>query len=169
MTHQHFVIYSHNKYAYIHIYMFMQKYTYIYIYWIHTDAMIKTDAMTNDAGINHAHRKTQEDFFINYFTSHFICKVSKRVTQSLRVRGGWRPNITEIFWPRSYGRQRCVFLVLHGCSSGALAFLTTSRPTPPPTILLVLNSTRLCPARRTQLSFVQFVGLILPSNSHALI
>ena len=28
------------------------------------------------------------------------------------VRGRWRPNITEIFWPQSYGRQRCVFLVL---------------------------------------------------------
>ena len=31
------------------------------------------------------------------------------------MRGSWRPNITEIFWPRS-----CVFLVLHGCSTGAL-------------------------------------------------
>ena len=48
--------------------------------------------------------------------------VSKRVTQSLRVRGSWRPNITEIFWPQSYGRHRCVFLVLHGCSTGALEF-----------------------------------------------
>ena len=66
----------------------------------------------------HAGKKTQEDFFIKYFTSHFICKVSKRVTQSLRVRGSWGPNITEIFWPRSYGRQRWVFLVLHGCSTG---------------------------------------------------
>ena len=36
------------------------------------------------------------------------------------MRGSWRPNITEIFWPQSYGRQRCVFLVLHGCSTGAL-------------------------------------------------
>ena len=48
------------------------------------------------------------------------CKGSKRFTQGLRVRGSWRPNITEIFWPRSYGRQRCVFLVLHGCSTGAM-------------------------------------------------
>ena len=40
--------------------------------------------------------KTQEDFFIKIFTSHFICKGTK-VTQSLRVRGSWRPNITEIF------------------------------------------------------------------------
>ena len=36
------------------------------------------------------------------------------------VRGSWRPNITEIFWPQSYGRQRCVFLDLQGCSTGAL-------------------------------------------------
>ena len=36
------------------------------------------------------------------------------------MRGSWRPNITEIFWPQSYGRQRCVFLVLHGCSTEAL-------------------------------------------------
>ena len=36
------------------------------------------------------------------------------------MRGSWRPNITEIFWPQSYGRQRCVFLVLQGCSTGAL-------------------------------------------------
>ena len=36
------------------------------------------------------------------------------------MRGTWRPNITEIFWPQSYGRQCCVFLVLQGCSTGAL-------------------------------------------------
>ena len=59
------------------------------------------------------------------------------------MRGSWRPNITEIFWPQSYGRQRCVFLVLHGCLTGALAFLITSRLSLSPTILLVLNSTRL--------------------------
>ena len=46
------------------------------------------------------------------------------------MRESWRPNITEIFWPRSYGRQRCVFLVLHGCPTGLLAFLTTSRLLP---------------------------------------
>ena len=27
------------------------------------------------------------------------CKGSKRFTQGLRVRGSWRPNRTEIFWP----------------------------------------------------------------------
>ena len=102
--------------------------------------MIKTQEQTTHAG-----KKTQEDFFIKYFTSHFICKVSKRVTQSLRVRGSWGPNITEIFWPRSYGRQRCVFLVLHGCSTGpwsklfcVLAFPTTSCLLPSSTVLLAL-------------------------------
>ena len=28
------------------------------------------------------------------------------------MTGSWRPNITEIFWPQTYGRQRCVFLIL---------------------------------------------------------
>ena len=46
-------------------------------------------------------------------------KGSKRVTQGFTVRGSWRPNRTAIYWaPHSYGRQRCVFLVLQGCSTG---------------------------------------------------
>ena len=56
--------------------------------------MIKTPEQTTHEG-----RKAQEDFFIKYFTSHFICKVSKSVTQSLRVRGSWRPNIMKYFDP----------------------------------------------------------------------
>ena len=40
-------------------------------------------------------QRTQEDFFINICTSHFIA----RVAQGLRVRGCWRPNRTEIFCP----------------------------------------------------------------------
>ena len=82
---------------------------------------------------------------------------------SFTVRGSWRPNITEIFWPQSYGRQRCVFLVLQGCSTGALEstllgagfpyYITSSLS---PTLLA-------CPPS------VQFVGLILPSNSHTVI
>ena len=82
--------------------------------------IIKQTHDDKDAMISDAHRKMQEDFFIKCFTSHFICKVSKRVTQSLRVRGSWKPNITEIFWPQSYSRQRCVFLVLHCCSTGTV-------------------------------------------------
>ena len=61
------------------------------------DTIIRQTHNDKVARTNDARRKTQEDFFIKYFTSHFICKVSKRVTQSLRVRGSWRPNITEIF------------------------------------------------------------------------
>ena len=84
------------------------------------------------------------------------------------MRGSWWPDITEIFWPRSYGRQRCVFLVLHGCSTGALesagrrlSLLHLVH------LRLQLYSPEL--VRRTQLSSVQFVDLILPSNSHAVI
>ena len=78
-------------------------------------------------------RRAQKDtgrllYKIFYLSSLFVS--FERVVPSLRVRESWRPNITEIFWPLSYGRQRCVFLVLHGCSTGALAFLTTSRLPP---------------------------------------
>ena len=61
------------------------------------------------------------------------------------MRESWRPNITEIFWPQSYGRQRCVFHVLHGYSTGpwsklfgVMAFSTTSRLPPSSTVLLAL-------------------------------
>ena len=48
------------------------------------------------------------------------CKGSKRVTQGLRVRGSWRPNrnFNILTPPPSYGRQRCVFLVLQHWSTG---------------------------------------------------
>ena len=129
--------------CYIVICWFMQKYT--YICWIHTDAIIiKTPddkvARTNDARKEDAGRLLYKLF---YLTSLFVS--FERVVPSLRVRGSWGPNITEIFWPRSYGRQRCVFLVLHGCSTGpwsklfcVLAFTTTSRLPPSSTVLLAL-------------------------------
>ena len=63
----------------------------------------------------HVERLLYKNIYLSLY-----CKGSKRVVQSLRVRGSCRPNITEIFWPQSYGRQCCVFLVLHGCSTGAL-------------------------------------------------
>ena len=49
------------------------------------------------------------------YTSHFICKGSKRVTQGLRVRGGWRPNrncniLTPLLWPSA---------LCHSCSPDA--------------------------------------------------
>ena len=143
----------------------MQKYT--YICWIHTDAIIiKTPddkvARINDARKEDAGRLLYKIF---YLTSLFVS--FERVVPSLRLRESWRPNITEIFWPRSYGRQRCVFLVLHGCSTEHWLSLLQ--------LVYLLNSTRLSPLARwtqltgTQLSSVQFVGLILPSNSHAVI
>ena len=62
------------------------------------------------------------------------CKSSKRVTQGLRVRGSWRPNRNcNILTPHSYGRQRCVFLVLlmlnrrpRGPLCWVMAFFTAS-------------------------------------------
>ena len=64
--------------------------------------------------------KTQEDFFIKIYLPLTLLQGSEKVVWGFTVRRSWRPNITEIFWPQSYGRQRCVFLVLHGCSTGAL-------------------------------------------------
>ena len=148
----------------------MQKYT--YICWIHTDPItIKTHddkvARTNDARKEDAGRLLYKIF---YRSSLFVS--FERVVQSLHVRGSWRPNITEIFWPRSYGRQRCVFLVLHGCSTEHWSRLGAGFPY---YIASISSTPRLSPLTRwtqlagTQLSSVQFVGLILPSNSHTVI
>ena len=55
--------------------------------------------------------KTSKGFFIKIYTSHFICNVC--IWQDVGDR-------TELQYidPHSYGRQRCVFLVLQGCSTG---------------------------------------------------
>ena len=129
------------------------RYIHIYIYWIHTDTMINR---RNDKDAGRLLRKI--------FTSHFIARVRKGLLK-VCVRGSWRPNITEIFWPRSYGRQCCVFLVLHGCSTGALESTLLGAGFPYYiSSISVSNSTQLnCPPS------VQFIGLILPSNSHVVI
>ena len=83
--------------------------------------------------------------------------------------GAGRPNITEIFltpklWPSTLCLSRSPWLLNR--SPGVcwvLAFLTTTLVSLP----LQLYSPEL--ARRTQLSSVKFVGLILPSMSHAVI
>ena len=80
----------------------------------HNVTIIKTHAGITDAMI-----KTQEDFCIKYLPLSLLQGFEK-VVCGFTVRGSWRPNITEIFWPQSYGRQRCVFLVLQGCSTRAL-------------------------------------------------
>ena len=116
----------------LHCHIHVHAEIYIYMYWIHTDAMI-TDAIQR-------RRKTSLTKYLplTLFVSF------KRVVQSLRVRGSWRPNITEIFWPQSYGRPRCVFLVVHGCSNGALEFTLLGAGFPYYTSSIsVSNSTRL--------------------------
>ena len=72
----------------------------------HNDTITKTQWIT-DAGI---------------FTSHFICKGSKRVTQSLRVRGSWRQNrncniLTPLLWPSTLCLSCCPDAGVHsaGC------------------------------------------------------
>ena len=143
------------SYCYIVIYSIMQKYT--YICWIHTDAIIIKTPDDNDTGTNDARRKEDAGrllYKIFYLSSLFLS--FERVVPSLRVRESRRPNITEIFWPRSYGRQRCVFLVLHGCSTGALTFLTTSRLPPQlysPVSTGSLNSTDRNSTRRPYITF----------------
>ena len=88
----------------------MLIYTYTCSCRIHTDAINWSDAVIYDAG-----RLLYKNIYLSLY-----CEGSKRVTQGLHVRGSWRPNTTEIFWPQSYGRQRCVFLVLQGYSTWAL-------------------------------------------------
>ena len=64
--------------------------------------------------------KTQEGklLYKNIYLSLY-CKGSKRIVWGFTVRGSWRWSITAIFWPpQTYGRQRCVFLVLQGYSTG---------------------------------------------------
>ena len=53
-------------------------------------------------------KQTQEDFFRKICTSHFIVRVRKGYSRE----GAGDRTETAIFWPHSYGRQRCVFLVL---------------------------------------------------------
>ena len=116
----------------------------------HNDTIIKTHTIITDAMI-----KTQEDFFIKIYIPLTLLQRFKKVVCGFTVRGSWRPSITEIFWPPSYGRQHCVLLVLQGCSNGALEstllgagfpYYTSSVP--------VSKSTRLSstPLAATQLS-----------------
>ena len=97
---------------------------------------------------------------IFYLSSLFVS--FERVVPSLRVRGSWRSNITEIFWPR-----------VMAVSVVSLSFSMAAQPEHWLSLLhlvYLLNSTRLSPlARWTQLTGTHLVGLILPSNSHALI
>ena len=133
-------------------------------------------ARTNDARKEDAGKLLYEIFYLSSLFVSF-----ERVVQSLLVRASWRPNITEIFGPRSYGIHRCVFLVLYGCSTkhwestlrGAgfsyyYASMSVSNYTAcPPLYSPVCLLARWTQLTGTQLSSIQLVGLILPSNSHA--
>ena len=62
--------------------------------------------------------KTQEDFFRKICTSHFIVRVRKGYSRFYCERELATEQKLQYFDPHSYGRQRCVFLVLQGCSTG---------------------------------------------------
>ena len=63
--------------------------------------------------------KTQENFFIKKIcTSHFIVRVRKGCSRFYSERELETEQNCNIFDPHSYGRQRCVFRVLQGCSTG---------------------------------------------------
>ena len=59
------------------------------IYTYTRSCRIQTDAMNND----------ERRLLYKYLYLSLYCKGSKRVTQGLRVRGSWRPNISAIYWP----------------------------------------------------------------------
>ena len=69
----------------------------------HNDSIIiKTDARRNiDAGTNDARRKTQEDFFTNIFTSHFIARVPKGCSRVACERVLETEHKLHILTPRS--------------------------------------------------------------------
>ena len=63
--------------------------------------------------------KTQEDFFNKICTSHFIVRVRKGYSRFYCERElEIKQNCNILTPPHSYGRQRCVFFVLQGCSTG---------------------------------------------------
>ena len=77
--------------------------------------------------------KTQEDFFNKIFTSHFIVRVRKGLLKVCVWEGAGDRTELKYFDPHSYGRQRCVFLVLlmlnwrpWGPLCWVLAFFTAS-------------------------------------------
>ena len=57
-------------------------------------------------------RRTKEDFFNKIFTSHFIARVRKGLLKVCVWEGAGDRTELKYFDPHSYGRQRCVFLVL---------------------------------------------------------
>ena len=78
----------------------------------HNDSIIETDARRKiDAGTNDAGRKTQEDFFNNIFTSHFIASVQKGCSRVACERVLETEHKLHILTPLLW-LSCCVFLVL---------------------------------------------------------
>ena len=78
-------------------------------------------------------KQTQEDFFNKICTSQFICNVWKGYSSFARERELETEHKLQYFDPHSYGRQRCVFLVLlmlnrrpRGPLCWVMAFFTAS-------------------------------------------
>ena len=95
--------------CYIVICWFMQKYT--YICWIYTDAIIIKTPDDKNARINDTHRKTQEDFFIKYFTSHLRKGCSKfAFERELGTEHYWNI-LTPKFWPSVLWLSRSPWLL----------------------------------------------------------
>ena len=63
-------------------------------------------------------KQTSEDFFNKICTSHFIVRVRKGLLKVCVWEGVGDRTELHYFDPHSYGRQRCVFLVLQSCSTG---------------------------------------------------
>ena len=61
---------------------------------------------------------TSEDFFNKIYTSHFIVRVRKGLLRVLLWEGVGDRTEQQYIDPHSYGRQRCVFLVFQGDSTG---------------------------------------------------
>ena len=80
----------------------------------HNDTIIKTDA----GETTHAMIKTQEDFFIKIFTSHFIARVRKGCSRFACERELEIKHNCNFLTPHSYGRHVVSFL-FSWCSTGA--------------------------------------------------
>ena len=109
---------------------------------------------------------TQEDFFNKIYTSHFICKGLKRLFRFACEKELETRQKLQYSDPHSYGRQRCVFLVLlmlnrrpWGPLCWVLAFFTASYQH----LLWSLNSIRVPegPLGRVWLSLPHLVFLRL--------
>ena len=71
------------------------EYTRLYVWVKKVSGKVLYSHMHN----NTTKKKDERRHLYNYMYLSLYCQGSKRITQGLRVRGSWRPNITAIFWP----------------------------------------------------------------------